>query len=124
MDRWVATPCRITRSGVDDSGLTQHYARKFTLISDYRYQFNGAEHGGTRYSRIQPAGVDEQKIKRLQEGLPEGLETVCYVDPANPDKAVLKRDTKASLYSIWFPCLFIVGGLGMIINVFRSHRNS
>ena len=36
--------------------------------------------------------------------------------------AVLKKDTKAALFSIWFPCLFIVGGAGMILSaLFRRN---
>jgi hypothetical protein len=46
---------------------------------------------------------------------------ICYVDPKSPDRAVLKRDTKAALYSIWFPCLFVIGGAGMILSaLFRK----
>jgi hypothetical protein len=38
---------------------------------------------------------------------------MAFVNPAEPDFAVLKPDTKATGYSIWFPLLFVVGGLGI-----------
>ena len=50
-----------------------------------------------------------------------GNETVCYLDPDAPELVVLKKDSKAALYTIWFPCLFIVGGAGMIFSaLFRK----
>ena len=40
---------------------------------------------------------------------------MAYVNPSDPDFAVLKPDTKAAGYSIWFPLLFVVGGLGITV---------
>jgi hypothetical protein len=40
---------------------------------------------------------------------------MAFVNPAQPDFAVLKPDTKAAGYSIWFPLLFVVGGLGIVV---------
>jgi hypothetical protein len=33
---------------------------------------------------------------------------------------VLKRDSKAPGYSLWFPIIFVVGGLGIIVGAVRS----
>jgi hypothetical protein len=41
------------------------------------------------------------------------MRTTCRVHPRDPDFAVLKPDSLAPGYSIWFPALFVVGGLGM-----------
>jgi hypothetical protein len=32
---------------------------------------------------------------------------------------VLLPGTRAALYSIWFPLLFVAGGIGMLIGVWR-----
>ncbi|MFP6880316.1 MAG: hypothetical protein VCA34_05170, partial [Roseibacillus sp.] len=37
-----------------------------------------------------------------------------------PSFAVLKRDSKAPGYSLWFPIIFVVGGLGIILGAVRS----
>ncbi|MEM1444175.1 MAG: hypothetical protein AAGF67_17645, partial [Verrucomicrobiota bacterium] len=58
---------------------------------------------------------DPRKLKKHIERYQPDTNLVCYVDPKNPDFAVLKKDTKAALYSIWFPGLFVVGGAGMIL---------
>jgi hypothetical protein len=39
---------------------------------------------------------------------------VCWLDPDLPEMVVLKKDSKAALYTIWFPFLFIIGAVGMI----------
>ena len=124
MDNWVETPCVIEKSEIDDSGLTQHYGTKYKLVTEYRYEFEGKEYLGTRFSRIQPASSQKDKIESKQRPFPVGVSTVCFVDPESPGSAVLKKDSKASIYSIWFPGLFVFGGFGMIISVLRSMRRS
>ncbi len=53
-------------------------------------------------------------MKKKIEQYAVGTETVCWLDPDLPEMVVLKKDSKAALYTIWFPFLFIVGAVGMI----------
>ena len=54
----------------------------------------------------------EKKIKSYSKD-----ETVdCWVNPQAPNIAILKHGTLAPLYTIWFPGLFVVAGLGIIFN--------
>jgi hypothetical protein len=46
------------------------------------------------------------------------MPTTCRVNPHDPDFAVLKPDSLAPGYSIWFPALFVIGGLGMTVRAF------
>lgn len=124
MDSWVETPCVIEKSEVDDSGLNQHYGTKYALITSYRYQFGGEEFIGSKYKRIQPSSSHKEKITSKQEAYPVGSETVCFVDPENPSDAVLKKDSKGSIFSIWFPGLFVLGGIGIVISVLRQGKGS
>lgn len=60
--------------------------------------------------------------------------TMAFVNPTEPNFAVLKPDTKAAGYSIWFPLLFVVGGLGIVVRAivrrardrrdFRRHQGA
>lgn len=120
MNDWVETPCVIEKSAVDDSGLNQHYGTMYSLITSYNYVFDGKGYTGSKYKRIQPAGSDRKKIEKKQEEYPVGASTVCFVDPDHPAAAVLKKDSKGSIFSIWFPGLFVLGGVGMIVSVFRK----
>ncbi|MEM9281567.1 MAG: DUF3592 domain-containing protein [Verrucomicrobiota bacterium] len=115
MDAWVKTPCVIETINIDDSQLNQRGVPKYLIEITYTYQFEGQDHTGDRMKRLPVEASDPRKVKAKLDGYEEGVETVCYVDPSNPDMAVLKKDSKAGLYSIWFPCLFVVGGLGIIV---------
>ena len=45
---------------------------------------------------------------------------MVYVNPADVNFTMLKPDSKAAGYSIWFPMLFVIGGLGIAIRAIRS----
>lgn len=116
MDSWVETPCVITSMDVDDSELNQRGMTKYVMEVKYAYEFDGQSYSGDRIKRLPTEASDPRKLKRHIENYKAGTATVCYVDPESPASAVLKRDTKAALYSIWFPGLFIIGGGGMILS--------
>ena len=59
----------------------------------------------------------ESRIKEY----PAGKTTTCRVNPNNPDFAVLKPDSLAPGYSIWFPGLFVIGGLGITFRALSAH---
>ena len=122
MNDWVETPCVIEKAEIDDSGFNQRYMTKYVLVTAYRYQYEGKDYLGDRYKRIQPESSHKPKIEDIVEKIPVGTDTVCFVDPQNPSGAVLKRDSKGSIFSIWFPGLFVFGGLGMVISALRRPR--
>ncbi len=118
MDAWVETPCTIEKSEVKADGLTQHYATKYKLVVEYTYTYQGQKYRGDKFKRLQPESPDKKKVARKQKGFAVGDSAVCYVNPDQPDIAVLKKDTKASIYTAWFPGLFVLGGVGMIVAIF------
>jgi hypothetical protein len=121
MDSWVETPCVILASSMDDSGRNQKGMPKYTLLVSYEYEFEGRKFEGDQFKRLPSEASDPRKVKAKLDDLEVGSQMICYVDPKSPDRAVLKRDTKAALYSIWFPCLFVIGGAGMILSaLFRK----
>jgi hypothetical protein len=121
MDAWVEAPCRIETLEVDDSLLNQRGMPKYLLKVTYRYQWNGHDYLGDRIKRLPTEASDPRKLKKKIEQYAVGTETVCWLDPDLPEMVVLKKDSKAALYTIWFPCLFMVGGAGMIVSaLFRK----
>ncbi len=116
MDSWVETPCRIVSLEVDDTQLNQRGMPKYILEAKYEYEWEGNALTGDRIKRLTTEASDPRKLKTKIEQYAVGNETVCYVNPEKPSEVVLKRDTKGALYSIWFPCLFVVGGAGMILS--------
>ena len=62
------------------------------------------------------------EAEKLAAEFPPGKMTTCRVNPRDPDFAVLKPDSLAPGYSIWFPGLFVVGGLGIALRALVSNR--
>jgi len=122
MDAWVEVPCEIVTMDVNDDELNQRGMPKYIFNVTYHYEFEGKPYTGTRLKQLSTEVSDPRKLKRSIAAYRPGTKTVCHVDPAAPKMAVLKKNTKAALYSIWFPCLFIVGGAGMILSaLFRRN---
>ncbi|MEM9017575.1 MAG: DUF3592 domain-containing protein [Verrucomicrobiota bacterium] len=124
MDSWVETETTIESLEADDTQVNQRGMPKYILEVRYPYQFGGKDYLGTRIKRLPTEASDPRKLKGKIESYRAGTTTVCYVDPEDPEMAVLKKDTKAALYSIWFPCLFVIGGVGMIVSALFPKRLS
>lgn len=116
MDEWVEVPCLITAMDVDDKELNQRGMPKYVFKVAYQFELEGKTYTGNRLKRLPTEVSDPRKLKDSIEAYAVGTKTVCHVDPDAPELVVLKKDSKAALYAIWFPCLFIIGGAGMILS--------
>lgn len=123
MNPWVEVSCQIVSSEIDDSQLNQKGFTKYRLDLSYTYDYEGKEYTGNRLQRLPTESSDLKKVQKKQETWSAGNGATCWVDPKEPSSAVLKKDTKAALYSIWFPCLFIVGGAGMVLSALFRKRS-
>ena len=91
---------------------------KFDVAYEYVYQ-------GKPYSskRLSPRGSkwmrDKDSVRELLLKYPVGSSHKAWVDPQSPDSAILKHDTKAAGYTLWFPVVIMVGGCGMIWGALR-----
>lgn len=109
--RWTPTPCRIVSSRLEKERPTPNSNPVFKPKVSYTYNFAGQKLTSTRIKRVDIASQHEDVARKKIQPYPVGTEVTCYVNPAQPDFAVLKHDTRAALYSIWFPLLFVFGGL-------------
>jgi len=119
---WVATPCRIISAQVVSERPTPHSNPAFKAEVRYTFTYEGETRTGSHIKRVDSASQHEENARKKLESYPIGLDTTCYVNPAQPAQTVLKHDTRAALYSIWFPLLFVFGGLGMAWNAVRGKR--
>lgn len=109
--RWVDTPCRILESGVEirDSNETP-----YRFIVQYNYEYKGERYVDSTYRRSYDGGGDYTKAFRLTRAYPAGGEAVCFVNPGNPQEAVLKREPPWMLLFIFLPLVFVaIGGGGL-----------
>lgn len=116
---WTPTPCLITFSELLTEHVTPNSPISYRAGIRYRYTFGGTIYDGSHIMRVDGTTKDRAKAIALTEKYPPGRETTCFVNPAQPDFAVLEHATRAALYSIWFPLLFVAGGAGMIFSAWR-----
>jgi hypothetical protein len=120
---WTPTPCLILSSRV----LSEHPSPNSPIAHRasvrYRYAFAGATHSGDHIRRVDGPTSEKEKAASLCAKYPAGTETQCFVNPQQPDFAVLEHATKAGLYTIWFPLLFVAGGAGMILAAWRRDHS-
>lgn len=78
----------------------------------YGYEWEGEAKTSERFGvRGNPSYNKSPKIEKKLEEFPAGAKVMAYVNPEDPDYAILQPDSKAAGYSIWFPMLFFFGGL-------------
>ena len=116
---WTETPCEIFASSVREFRPTPHSPMNYEAAVQYSYFFDGKQFEGRRVRRGDGAGGNRAKAEKVVAAFPVGPAT-CWVDPADPEGAVLDHTSKAALYSIWFPGLFVVGGIGIMVAAVRN----
>ena len=116
--RWTETPCFIIRSTVESNQETLGDAPEYIPAITYTYIVEENSYESKNVRRVAGQKFKEkQGAQEIVSKYPQGQGAICYVNPDDPKSAILMRETRAPLYSIWFPLLFVVGGLGMVINV-------
>ncbi len=116
MRDWPEVECVILSAEVEERRIDPNGPAEFRVDVAYGYVWKGVPYTSDRITlRGNPWTSKSDVIEERSLEYREGMTTTCRVDPARPELAVLKMDSKAPGYSIWFPALFIVGGLGISI---------
>lgn len=121
MTQWPQVPCLILRSEVAEHRLGGTVPPQYKFSVLYRYEFNGQDYECDRFAlrgsmpRSEPSAAEE-----LVQQYPLGSRQQCWVNPQQPQMALLQLDSRAAGYSLWFPGLFFIGGLGMIIGAWKK----
>jgi len=116
---WAETACQITRSEVVEERPTPNSPVAYRAVVEYSYEFGGQSLTGTKIKRVDGPTSHPKRAAQVTEEFPSGLRLNCWVNPDNPAQAILKHGTLAPLYSIWFPGLFVVAGIGIAVNSLR-----
>lgn len=120
--RWAQVPCRIVSSRVVSERPTPNSAPAHRMEVRYEYGQGGTTHHSTRIRQVEAAPSQHlEDVRQKQQNYPPGSSQVCFVNPAAPDEAVLEHASRAALYSIWFPLLFVAGGVGMVRGALRRN---
>lgn len=121
---WVETPAVVLEAEIIDRQIGEHVPVDYAAHALYGYEYQGKR---LTSELIYPRGVkwakNKDKAMEQLKGLSAGQETTCWVNPENPETAILKHDTKAAGYSIWFPTVFFIGGIGVMLGAFRKEHS-
>jgi hypothetical protein len=124
MRTWPEVSCVILSSEIEERVHDPQSPSEFRHSVSFGYEWQGAAHTGDHPTlRGSPWSSKRELAEKRAAEYPAGATTRCRVSPENPDFAVLKPDSLAPGYSIWFPGLFVVGGLGITMRALFSNRN-
>lgn len=111
--RWVEVTCKIDSAKVIVDQKTNALAYLPQL--QYRYQWNEQIYHGTRFAWDTASYSRRESIEKWIEPYPEGKETVCFVNPDQPEEAVLLRSfPKPTLLVTSVTSIFILVGIEVI----------
>lgn len=111
---WPQVPCVILVSEIEERQHDPHSPVEYRHHVVYGYEWDGKRLTSDQVSLRGSAWSSKRDVvfDRSSEYNP-GDDTICYVNPAEPTFAILQPDSMAPLYSIWFPGVFVLGGLVM-----------
>ena len=112
--RWRQTPCTIIRSTVDQPTSDGEYPFRveFAYAAGRPGELEPGRLSSSVYALRYRGSKDYADVQRLLLRYPAGAQTTCYVNPANPNEAVLKRNGLSSGWMVLFPLAFIAFGVG------------
>jgi len=114
----------ILTSEVEERHHDENSAPEYRQNLAYGYEWQGQAHTGTHLTlRDNPWSSKHDLVEERTKLYSVGMSTTCLVDPQHPDFSVLKPDSLAPGYSIWFPSLFIIGGLGISIRAALGEKS-
>lgn len=107
---WPEVPCTVTSSQVqshsDSDGTT------YSIEVTYSYEIDGREYTGDRYDFSVGSSSGYQGKAEIVERHPPGSETVCRVDPEDPQRSVMSVGFRLEYLWGLFPLPFLLVGVG------------
>lgn len=115
--QWKPTPCVI--EAVENSAGGVEAAE--TSAVRYRYVYAGQEYVSLVLS-LAVLGGDSEEDARWARRFSPGDQTIGYVDPDDPARAVLRRESLWTLLWVLFPLPFAAIGIGGLYFVWRRRK--
>lgn len=118
---WPEVPCQILQAELEERQANELLPVEYRVRVLYGYEWNGERMTGDRWKlRGSPWSNKREVVEKDLEGFVAGSQSVCRVNPEHPEIAVLEGESRGPGYSLWFPMLFVVGGLGVVIGAWRK----
>lgn len=114
MRKWPEVECVILSSIIAERRNDPASPVEYRHEVSYGYSWHGKAYTSSTFSlRGTKWSSHFEKAVESRDRFPAGSNHSCRINPSNPEQAVLKTDSLAPLYSIWFPGLFVIGGIGI-----------
>ena len=117
---WPQVPCVIESSRMTESSDSDGTTYGVEVI--YRYQYQGTAYVGDKYDFISGTSSGHEAKARIVRNYSPGQKTFCYVNPVNPDDAVLSRTFRSDLWFGLIPGAFALVGFIGITGALRYGR--
>ncbi|MBN2269096.1 MAG: DUF3592 domain-containing protein [Sedimentisphaerales bacterium] len=119
---WKQTPCTITASTIEEKPSSND---PYTFKVAYEYEFNSAKYASTTYKRGYKGCDEYHKADKIAKRYPPGKQALCYVNPADPATAVLKRGSLLFGFVLLFPLIFVlIGAFGIYASLFSRDKKT
>jgi hypothetical protein len=114
---WPATPCRIVASDLNSTGTGRTREHPYRAGISFEYVIDGVDHVVDNASQNDGGTDDAAEADAMVRRFPVGTETVCYVDPRDPSRAMLERPSPrlaelflagallVTVLAAWFYCV-------------------
>jgi len=106
---WIEVPATVIHSAVINEADQEN---PFRVAVSFRYQWEGRERSSETYSLSTRRFDNYDEAMKKISGLPDGAATVCYVNPGNPNEAVLRRDGLWLALFLAIPLVAVAIGAG------------
>ncbi len=108
---WKKVECSVLSSKVETHDRNDD---PYQFNIEYRYRFNENDYVSSSYMTSQSKYSDYSKASILANRYAQGTNHPCFVNPQNPNEAVLKKGNLWIGLVVLFPLLFVTIGLGGI----------
>ena len=106
---WESAPAVILQSEIQERKIGEHVPTDYSAFILFGYEYEGKRLDSTSITIRGPKWVKEREKAEMDlKGYIAGETSTCYISPHPPHKAILKHDSKAAGYTIWFPTLFFI----------------
>lgn len=119
---WPEEQCTVTVSEVDidrDSEGTTYRPR-----IEFDYEFDGQNHHSETFD-FTSLNRSKSRCREIVNAHPVGTRMGCFVNPNNPEEAVIDRSYDFSWFGFFFPLIFVGVGTAIVLaSIFLKNKSS
>ncbi len=113
---WVEVPGTVLSSELVRSRSTgRNASTTWRILIRYEYEYAGVRYEGDRFDltrSVHSSNIGVQSMRQVVRAHPPGTPVSCYVNPKNPQEALICRELPGSFWGFaWMPLPFVAIGM-------------